>query len=79
MSPYGGQGRETEMVITTLAKKLSDKRDIEFSAILHWLRTKFSYCLLRSAILCLRGSRNFKKMNCDTDNVELFEKTRRNV
>ena len=77
MSPYGGQGRETEMIITTLAKKLSDKKDIEFGIVLNWLRTKLSYCLLRSAILCLRGSRSVRKLNVDTNEMEIHETTRR--
>jgi len=79
MSPYGGQGKETEMIITTLAKKLSDKRDIEFNLVLHWLRTKLSFCLLRSAILCLRGSRTLsKKIDIDMNDIEIYENTRRN-
>ena len=78
MSPYGGQGKETEIVITTLATKIAEKRDIEPSLTLHWLRTKLSFCLLRSALLCLRGSRSLTKISPGLDDIEMHEKTRRN-
>ena len=73
MTPYGGQGREAEKVITELAHKLSLKKDIQESQVLHWLRTKLSFCLLRSAILCIRGSRSIKtiKPTADLDGVEI--------
>ena len=41
-----------------LAEKLSTKKDIIVCKIINWIRTKISFAIVRSAILCLRGSRN---------------------
>ena len=70
-SSYGGQGRETDRFLSVLAEKLSKKKDISYGETVAWLRTKMSFCLLRSAILCVRGSRCAKKVVIDTDNIEL--------
>ena len=58
MSAYGGCSRETEIFIKMLAEKLSTKKDIIVCKIINWIRTKISFAIVRSAILCLRGSRN---------------------
>eukprot|EP00794_Sanderia_malayensis_P014696 gene14696-biopygen11793 len=63
-TPYGGCGREAENVIINLAAKLTAKKDFEHSRVVHWLRTKLSFLLLRSAILCVRGSRAIKSQVC---------------
>ena len=40
--------------------------------VMHWLRAKLSFNLLRSAVLCLRGSRTIKKqVDCDIGNIEI--------
>ena len=70
-SSYGGHGRETDRFLSVLAEKLSTKKDISYGETVAWLRTKISFCLLRSAILCVRGSRCAKKVIVDTDNIEL--------
>ena len=58
-SPYGGCGREAEKVISMLAGKIALKRRIDYGITVSWLRTKLSFTLLRSAILCIRGSRDW--------------------
>eukprot|EP00794_Sanderia_malayensis_P001505 gene1505-biopygen1251 len=63
-TPYGGCGREAENVIINLAAKLAAKKDFEHGRVVHWLRTKLSFLLLRSAILCVRGSRAIKSQVC---------------
>ena len=71
-SSCGGQGRETNRFLSVLAEKLSSKKEISYGETAAWLRTKVSFCLLRSAILCVRGSRSVKKVSAvDTDNIEL--------
>ena len=39
-----------------LALKLSEKKQLEYSIVIHWLRAKLSFNLLRSAVLCVRAS-----------------------
>ena len=71
-APYGGNGREAERLITELALKLSEKKQMEYSMVMHWLRAKLSFNLLRSAVLCLRGSRTIKKqVGRDIGNIEI--------
>ena len=65
-TPYGGNGREAEQFIPELALKLSEKKQLEYSMVMHWLRAKLFFNLLRSAVLYLRGSRTIKKqVGCD--------------
>ena len=71
-TPYGGCGKETEKVITTLASKIAMKKDLDYGKVTNWLRTKISFVLLRSAILCIRGSRNWKKSaRIDIGDIEI--------
>lgn len=72
-TPYGGSSRETEHFISTLSHKVAEKRNLEQSTVTNWLRTKLSFCLLRSAILCIRGSRNTKRrlIKVDVDCLEI--------
>ena len=74
-SVYGGSGRETEHVIRTLSYKISRKRKIEYSQVVNWFRTKISKELVRGAILCIRGSRDWRTSvyTTDIDNIELAE------
>jgi len=41
----------------------------------NWLRTKLSFSLLRSAALCIRGSRSIKRENTivDPENVDMAQ------
>ena len=73
-SPLGGCGREAERFLSVLAKRISDKRDIEQSVVTNWIRSVLSFALLRSAILCVRGSRNRKrKFDIDPGNIEICQ------
>lgn len=71
-TPYGGNGREAERFITELAVKVAKKKSLEYSTIIHWLRVKLSINLIKSAVICLRGSRTVKKyVNTDINDVEI--------
>ena len=60
-SAYGGSGIEANQFISELSVKLALKHHAELSVMTNWLRTKLSFSILRSAILCIRGSRSIKK------------------
>ena len=67
-SPYGGNGREAERSLTELAQK----KQMGYSIVIHWLRVKLYFNLLRSAVLCLRGSRTTKhELNTDFSKAEI--------
>ena len=71
-SPYGGNGREAERFLTELAQKLSDKKQMDYSIVMHWLRAKLCFNLLRSAVLCVRGSRATKhELKTDFSGAEI--------
>ena len=50
-SSSGGMGPTTRVVY-------KQKRDHPYSQVLHWIRIKLCFSLLRSAVMCLRGSRS---------------------
>jgi hypothetical protein len=56
-SSLGGMSPECSHFYNHLADKISEKRGIPNSKARSWIRTKLSFCLLRSTHLCLRGSR----------------------
>ena len=57
-SIYGGMGRECQAIYSRLSDLLAEKRNIHKSVIMHWIRSKLCYALLKSCLLCLRGFRS---------------------
>ena len=59
----GGMGKECQHFINTLAEKLSKKQNEDYPEVISWLRVRLSMEILRSTILCVRGSRTpFRKL-----------------
>ena len=52
----GGMGEECSRFVSELANKLSIKQNEEYSVVISWLRVRLSLEILRSVILCVRGS-----------------------
>ena len=57
-STSGGMGPIATVVYKRIATLISEKRDQPYSKTLFWVRCKLSFLLLRSAIMCIRGSRS---------------------
>ena len=57
----GGAGPSATRVIQQVARKLSLKNDDSYANIITFIRTKISFALLRSSVLCLRGSRSLRR------------------
>ena len=53
----GGMGQECHRFIKQLASLLSRKRTEKYASTITWIRTKLSFEVLRSTVLCVRGSR----------------------
>ena len=70
-SAYGGFGRESGKFITELINKLSLKLDLPTSVVANYVRTKISFELVRSQVMCLRGSRTKKKLNVEVGEMEV--------
>jgi hypothetical protein len=54
----GGMGPECSAFFKQLASLIAEKRGQSHATVSSWLRTKLSFALLRSALLCVRGTRN---------------------
>ena len=57
-STTGGMGREATVFYKRLASMLALKRVQPYSTVMSWLRCRLSFALLRSAVMCVRGSRS---------------------
>ena len=60
LSCFGGMGTEAQRFFNRLGVKVAEKRDERISTTLSFIRTKLSFSLLRSSLLCIRGSRSHK-------------------
>ena len=54
----GGAGPSASKVMSRLALMISEKGQDSYSDAIGYIRTQISYALLRSSVLCLRGSRS---------------------
>ena len=58
LSTTGGMGREATTFYKRLADGISRKEQKQYSVVMGWIRCRLSFAILRSAILCIRGSRS---------------------
>ncbi|XP_050720613.1 uncharacterized protein LOC127000680 [Eriocheir sinensis] len=54
----GGMGPRAQCFYARLAELISEKKHQPRSHVVAWMRCRLSFSLLRSAILCLRGTRH---------------------
>jgi len=55
-SSYGGMGKASTTTYKHLAYLLSEKWTTPYSVVMGWLRCSLGFSLLRSSIVCIRGS-----------------------
>ena len=53
----GGLGEECQRFLQNLAKKISSKDNEDYAQVITWIRTRLSFEILKSSLLCVRGSR----------------------
>ena len=53
-----------------LAQLIAIKKGEQYAKTISWIRTRTSFALLRSALVCLRGSRT-RRVPCDIKNVDI--------
>jgi hypothetical protein len=58
LSSTGGMGKEATTFFKRLADMVAKKRQQHYSIVIGWLRCRISFASLRSAIMCIRGSRS---------------------
>ena len=55
-SANGGMGRECKKFYSVLAEMITLKQKQEYCITMSWLLRKISFSLMRSILLCIRGS-----------------------
>ena len=54
----GMLGGEAEVFVKVIGERLASKWDQSYSEVMGWIRSRLSFAILRSSILCIRGSRS---------------------
>lgn len=70
----GGMGPRTRGFYARLAEVLAQKKQQPRSSVVAWMRCRLSFSLLRSALLCLRGTRSPAPRSTDVVGLD-FEMT----
>lgn len=69
---FGGMGRECITFYKRLSSLMADKRNENLSYVATWIRTRISFALLRSCLMCLRGTRHrYHRANVADIDMEL--------
>ena len=71
----GGEGPETFMFHKCIAQKYSEKNEEKYQKILSLIRCSLSFLILRSVLICVRGSRSVSNSNVVLDDVSLTGQT----
>ena len=72
----GGMGSRAKCFYSRLANIMAEKKRQPRSHVVAWMRCRLSFSLLRSALLCLRGTRrsspstNLSDLDCEATVVE---------
>ena len=53
--------------------KVAEKHDMHMSVVANYIRTKLSFEIVRSQVLCIRGSRSLRRPNIDVSEVEVVQ------
>ena len=70
-SCFGGMSRECGAFYRKLAEKLAEKRHISVSEATCYIRTKINFSLIKSIILCIRGSRTVRHDTCPVAETDI--------
>ena len=65
----GAMAPQSQIVLKRIAEKMSDRKGVARSVVTGWMRVRLSFALLRTTLLCVRGTRR-KKFHCEM-NVDL--------
>ena len=70
-------GRETGKFVSRLTEKISEKHDIPNSIVSNYIRTKVSFELIRSQVMCIRGSCVKRQAILDVNECQVVDSTSR--
>ncbi len=66
----GGMGPQATAVTARLGHRLAEVKKLPFSVVMGWIRCRLSFALLRSTLVCLRGSRP-RRPKVDNNPIDL--------
>ena len=66
----GGMGPKAKCFYSRLANVMAEKKHQPRNHIVAWMRCRLSFSLLRSALLCLRGTRYSSNTHTDTSSLD---------
>ena len=61
----GGMSKQSQCFFKRLAELMAEKKNETKGYFSKWMRVRLSFAILRSALICLRGSRSSKQKNVD--------------
>ena len=61
ISSSGGMGPEMQVALKYVSRKIAEKQGDDNSKVAGLVRCKFSFPMIRSALVCLRGTRSYSK------------------
>ena len=68
----GGMSQECQRYHSRLAELISSKKQENYATTIAWIRTKVSFAILRTALVCLRGTRSRRrKTNLQENDLEI--------
>ena len=67
----GGMGKECLRYHSRLAELIAIKKGEQYAKTMSWIRSLISFALLRSALICLRGSRARRRIQRDIKNADI--------
>ena len=70
----GGMSQECQRYHSRLAELISSKKQENYSTTIAWIRTKVSLAILRTALVCLRGTRSRRRKTNVQENDLKIEK-----
>ena len=70
-SANGGMGKECSTFYKRLAEMIADKHNIATLEANSFVRTRISFSLLRSMLLCLRGSRSHRVVKNESNDTDI--------
>ena len=65
----GGAGPAATTFLKRLADRISSTHQLSYNEAIVWLRTRLSFALLRSSLMCIRGSRPHRSRRVDLNAV----------
>ena len=67
----GGMSHECQRYHSRLAELLAVKKQENYTSTIAWFRTRVSFAILRSALVCLRGSRSRRRSTPNIQGTDL--------